>query len=319
MFGLNVAGFTSWSSSREPGHVFILLQFVYQAFDKIAKKHNVFKVETVGDAYVAVTGIPNPQSKHAVIMARFAWDCLNKFSDMKGELEKKLGPDTSDLGIRIGMHSGPVTAGVLMGERSRFQLFGDTVNTAQRIESTGSVNKIQASQATAQLLTEAGKSHWCTRRAEPVQAKGKGTLETFWIIPKAESKSEENVSNVEQTPVAVDTKEDRLVDWMCQLLLEHLARVVARRQTLGLRSQNGSELIYEPAAGTTCLDEVKKIIRLPKFDAKMAQVEQSIASNDVVISTEVKKQLHDYIATIASIYKRNPFHNFEHAAHVTMA
>ena len=112
----------------------MLLQTVYQTFDRLAAKHKVFKVETVGDCYLACTGIPNPQEKHATIMARFAWACLQAFSDLKGELETKLGPDTSDLGVRIGINSGPVTAGVLQGERARFQLFGDVVNTASRLE-----------------------------------------------------------------------------------------------------------------------------------------------------------------------------------------
>lgn len=145
--------------------MFVLLQNVYQAFDVIAKRRNVFKVETIGDSYgkssavgfgvflrfhnpcrlngrvhvgflsrnrsttVAVTGLPEPQEYHACIMAKFAFECLVKVNQVMKELEIQLGPDTGELGMRFGLHSGPVTAGVLKGERARFQLFGDTVNT----------------------------------------------------------------------------------------------------------------------------------------------------------------------------------------------
>jgi len=67
----DVAGFTAWSSTRAPEQVFVLLQTLYQAFDVIAKRRKVFKVETIGDSYVAVTGLPDPQPNHAVIMARY--------------------------------------------------------------------------------------------------------------------------------------------------------------------------------------------------------------------------------------------------------
>lgn len=89
------------------------------------------KVETVGDCYVSVCGLPDPRKDHAVVMARFARDCLYRMEKALKKLEVMLGPETTELGMRVGIHSGPVTAGVLRGERSRFQLFGDTVSTTR--------------------------------------------------------------------------------------------------------------------------------------------------------------------------------------------
>ena len=114
---------------REPSQVFTLLEAVYNEFDAIAKQRGVYKVETVGDCYVAVTGVPRPQKEHALTIVRFARDILKKMKSVTANLEVSLGPDTGKLDLRIGIHSGPVTAGVLRGERARFQLFGDTVNT----------------------------------------------------------------------------------------------------------------------------------------------------------------------------------------------
>ena len=78
---------------------------------------------------MAVCGLPDPVANHPVVMSRFANDCLTKMQSVTKELELSLGVGTADLGLRIGLHSGPVTAGVLRGERARFQLFGDTMNT----------------------------------------------------------------------------------------------------------------------------------------------------------------------------------------------
>jgi class 3 adenylate cyclase len=177
----DIAGFTAWSSEREPSQVFKLLETLYHEFDTIAKRLDVFKVETIGDCYVAVSGLPEPNKDHAKIMARFAYEILLSTNHLTQQLEAVLGPGTSDLGLRIGLHSGPVTAGVLRGAKSRFQLFGDTMNTASRIESTGQAGHIQASQETAELISKAGKDYWLTKREGTITAKGKGELQVCYV------------------------------------------------------------------------------------------------------------------------------------------
>jgi class 3 adenylate cyclase len=107
----DIAGFTAWSSTRGPEQVFLLLQMLYHHFDQNAKRRKVFKVETIGDCYLAVTGLPVAQLQHAIIMARFAGDCRTGITEVTRALEVTLGPDCSDLKMRIGLHSGPVTAG----------------------------------------------------------------------------------------------------------------------------------------------------------------------------------------------------------------
>lgn len=111
-------------------------------------------------------------------MARFARECLKTVDELVKQLEVVLGPDTGDLKMRFGLHSGPVTAGVLRGERARFQLFGDTMNTAARMESTGEKGRIQVSEETYQLLVAAGKDRWVIPRLDTVFAKGKGAMKT---------------------------------------------------------------------------------------------------------------------------------------------
>jgi hypothetical protein len=116
-------------------------------------------------------------------MTRFAHLCLDRMSKLTKQLVVTLGPSTGDLKGRCGLHSGPITAGVLRGEKARFQLFGDTVNTASRMESSGVPNRIHVSKETAGLLVSAGKEHWVRPRKDEVTLKGKGTLQTYWASP----------------------------------------------------------------------------------------------------------------------------------------
>jgi len=91
-----------------------------------SSSYNFSTVETIGDCYMAVTGLPEPDEAHAIHMSRFAYQCMIGMKGLILELEATLGPGTSELALRVGMHSGPVTAGVLRGEKGRFQLFGGT-------------------------------------------------------------------------------------------------------------------------------------------------------------------------------------------------
>eukprot|EP00934_Nitzschia_sp_Nitz4_P008759 Nitzschia sp. Nitz4//scaffold136_size62208//2//1935//NITZ4_006359-RA/size62208-augustus-gene-0.3-mRNA-1//-1//CDS//3329535591//8749//frame0 len=245
----DIAGFTAWSSMREPSQVFTILETLYGAFDQIAKSRKVLKVETVGDCYVAASGIPDYRREHAVIMCKFARDILAKMVSLTKELEVTLGPDTGDLSLRIGVHSGPVTGGVLRGERSRFQLFGDTMNVCSRVESTGTAGRIQLSVECAQQLIANGKEHWLIKREEKVQAKGKGEIQTYWlgmgVCSDDRHRASSSVSSGEMLGVyepmedtvaptleriCPDAKTSRLVDWNVQMLSEILKHIIARRK-----------------------------------------------------------------------------------------
>lgn len=327
----DIAGFTAWSSQRDPPQVFTLLETLYGSFDEIAGKLKVFKVETIGDSYMAVTGLPVPDDSHVVHMARFAYQCLIRMKRMTGELEALLGPGTSELGLRIGLHSGEVTAGVLRGQKSRFQLFGDTVNTASRMESTGRKGKIQVSQETADLLKAAGKAHWVKPREELVNAKGKGELKTYWLDPskKRKSKAATGVATLPGVVKAVkngivdklsiqkpfDDKHQRLIDWNVDVLLHHLARVISCR---GRMPSKGSLVNHstEVATLSAAIDDVAEIIALPPFDLDFSKFRRM--RPDVSTLQQTRSDLHEFVSAIALMYRDVPFHNFEHASHVTL-
>lgn len=284
---------------------------------------------------MAATGIPDQIEDHACVMARFAQECIRRMKKITRQLEPQLGPDTSDLECRIGIHSGSVTGGVLRGEKARFQLFGDTMNTAARMESTGLSGMIQASSYTADLIIQSGRQNWVVPRPDLVEAKGKGKLQTYWINPnpkrgasrkdyeQEETKSEMSSGNSNQ--VGEETafaKDMRLIEWNVDLLFAQLQKLVAARGASGTRqrvqrvnSMNSSisrltrggqaQLLEEEAAfsrgGGKILEEFSEIIDMPKYDAKAAR--KLSLNDDMQVDFLVKEQLREYVTRIASMYR----------------
>lgn len=339
----DLVGFTAWSSTREPAHVFTLLETIYSAFDEIAKARRVFKVETVGDCYVAATGMPEPRKDHAVSMCRYARDILRRMRAVTKELEVVLGPDTGDLELRIGIHSGPVTAGVLRGEKARFQLFGDTMNVTARIESNGAPGRIHISQETADLLIANGKGNWIEAREHKIQAKGKGLIQTYWLNSAfgtaASSQGDNAIAQVQDVlphPAVgnhADSMEQeqrdqdlekvqRLVDWNTENLLRIIKKMVAHRQMQGQSVvwENRREFEMQTVKqDVSFLDEVQETIKLPDFDSCKPKTPHFVDPDDVVLNEAVEDEVKNYVHCIESMYRPNSFHNFEHASHVTMS
>ncbi|CAB9521868.1 Receptor-type guanylate cyclase gcy [Seminavis robusta] len=329
----DIAGFTAWSSAKDPILVFMLLETIYSAFDKLANRYGVFKVETVGDCYVAAAGVPDPRNDHPVIMARFARACMMKMKTVTQKLEVTLGPDTGDLSLRVGLHSGQCTAGVLRGDKARYQIFGDTVNTASRIETSSIPGKIHISDFTAELLKKAGKGKWLVPRAEKIPLAGKGDMQTFWLLvnkyqnresakkPMGEammaideaSEGDASLREMEEQETSGDTmtKMERLVEWNTDVLCQLLRQILACRTAAPVSAEKLEKTIGK---GQTVLEEFQAIVTLPKYSREEMAKRKGL--KEVDIAPVVVDQLRDFITKVAGMYRTNSFHNFEHASHV---
>jgi class 3 adenylate cyclase len=165
----DVVGFTPFASTLPPREVVRVLEKVFVAFDGIMRRHGIEKIKTIGDAYMAVAGVPFPCEDHAARAARAALD-------MQRALERiDVG---HELQMRIGLHAGPAVAGVIGKDKFLYDLWGDTVNIASRLESQGVPGRVQVSEDVVELLFK-------TFRFEPrgvVDLKGRGPTMTYWLL-----------------------------------------------------------------------------------------------------------------------------------------
>jgi guanylate cyclase len=160
----DIVGFTPLSATLQPEELVDRLNEVFTYFDSLAERHGVEKIRTIGDTYMAATGIPVPRPDHAHALATMALDMLTYAAP---------GP----LSFRVGINSGPAVAGVIGTRKFQYDVWGDTVNTASRMESHGEPGRIQIGHATNDLI----KDDFATSLRGLIEVKGKGQLTTWWL------------------------------------------------------------------------------------------------------------------------------------------
>ncbi|XP_077987526.1 atrial natriuretic peptide receptor 1-like [Glandiceps talaboti] len=186
IFFSDIVGFTALSATSLPIQVVDLLNDLYTCFDDIIDSYDVYKVETIGDAYMVVSGLPIRNGiTHASEISKMALALL------KGVQAFRIRHRPNErLKLRIGIHSGPVVAGVVGQKMPRYCLFGDTVNTASRMESCGEALNIHISEQTYEILTAIGGFQ--TELRGQIAMKGKGNVTTYWLLEEVKSGDDKN-------------------------------------------------------------------------------------------------------------------------------
>ncbi len=205
IFFSDVVGFTNISATIEPIHVLQLLNNLFTVMDYCCSLFPLYKVETIGDAYMVAGGLPEKDANNAQDLADFA---LLVSAVVSATVKSPI--DNSPIEIRMGCHTGNVMAGVVGTLMPRYCLFGDTVNTASRMESNGEAGRVHCSEAFANKLQK-GERHVIEERGL-IPIKGKGEMKTFWLLSAAENN---DVSDNEAIKRAVQQCQELLAD-QCQ-------------------------------------------------------------------------------------------------------
>uniref|UniRef100_A0A667XZS6 Guanylate cyclase n=1 Tax=Myripristis murdjan TaxID=586833 RepID=A0A667XZS6_9TELE len=225
----DIVGFTTLCQYSTPMQVVDMLNDIYKSFDSVLDHHDVYKVETIGDAYMVASGLPKRNgNRHAVDICRMALDILAFI----GTFQLRHMPGIP-VWIRIGVHSGPCAAGVVGMKMPRYCLFGDTVNTASRMESAGHPLRIHVSQPTIDILQRTDCKFEYEMRGE-TYLKGKGTETTYWLTG-------ETGKDYDLPPPPTTENFQRLQQDLAQMILDCLELrsqdSIRRRKTLSVRQK----------------------------------------------------------------------------------
>lgn len=170
---MDLVGFTAFAKEMPAADVVKILNEVFHRLDDLCTLHNLEKIKTMGDGYMAAAGVPEPDEKHAINIVNFALAAR----DVIAELDKK---SPMDLGARLGIESGPVVAGVIGKQKFIYDLWGDSVNTASRMESTGIPGKVQISENVKSEIEKHSNEYVFFKR-DPINVKGRGIMQTYLV------------------------------------------------------------------------------------------------------------------------------------------
>ncbi|HWN70049.1 MAG TPA: adenylate/guanylate cyclase domain-containing protein, partial [Haliangium sp.] len=167
----DIVGFVGLAAERAPIEVVELLDEIVSGFDHLVERHGLEKIKTMGDAYMAAAGLPTPRADHARIAAEMALDMMQVIEAVRVQ-------GAVDLQVRIGLHSGPVVAGIIGTKKFSYDVWGDTVNVASRMQSSSAPGRIQISEATHRLLGDG----YVVEARGPITVKGKGQVQTWFLL-----------------------------------------------------------------------------------------------------------------------------------------
>jgi guanylate cyclase len=167
----DMVGFTRLTSELAPTAMVELINHIYSRFDSLVEKYGVEKIRTIGDNYMIASGLPRQNAAHALVLARLALEMMATLQTLP-----PVGGQT--LSFRIGINAGPVIAGIVGHKKFQYDVWGDAVNVASRMENTGEPGKIQITQAFYELI----KDEFICEPKGQVAVKGKGTMETWFLV-----------------------------------------------------------------------------------------------------------------------------------------
>jgi class 3 adenylate cyclase len=193
-----ISRFDELASKLTPELVVTVLNIIYTRFDEMIEHHNVYKVETVGEVYLVAAGLPTTSSMHASEAAEYALAMVQAMPKIRQKVVRalaKVGIDGLGNGIQVqvGLDSGPLVTGVVGTTNVRYKLFGDVVNTASRMESTGEPGCVQVSNGTYSRLERTPALTFRFEKRDPITVKGKGVMQTYFLL--AMTRNDGNVRN----------------------------------------------------------------------------------------------------------------------------